>query len=268
MTTKKLEKRGEGGEDAVLWREPPILVGCIATFCVGVIGMISLLSPACAPNVLSFDVCTVNKLQYLYTATPNEVGDTLAGFAGAIAFIWIICTVWLQGSELKEQRKQFVRMAEAQSVEAKQLISLQAHARFLAKVERFFDVDSDWAGAADRLSVGPIEGGEEVRIFGLRNLDDAGSLRKFRLLLRRICERNELLLGYVQENQVLKRLSDAPLFDRLVQKLEEIRQDYRHIPEDQKEHFSRAGTDFDATLEALKNIRQESRLWVAEEGAP
>lgn len=42
-----------------------------------------------------------------FLASPaNEVGDTLAGFAGALAFVWIIVTVWLQALELKAQREE------------------------------------------------------------------------------------------------------------------------------------------------------------------
>ena len=39
-------------------------------------------------------------------APANEVGDTLAGFAGTLAFVWIIVTVWLQALELKAQREE------------------------------------------------------------------------------------------------------------------------------------------------------------------
>lgn len=35
----------------------------------------------------------------------NEIGDTFAGIAGVLAFLWIIITVWLQSQELSEQRK-------------------------------------------------------------------------------------------------------------------------------------------------------------------
>lgn len=43
---------------------------------------------------------------WFLSSPPNEIGDTLAGFAGAFAFIWIIITVWIQGHELREQRKE------------------------------------------------------------------------------------------------------------------------------------------------------------------
>lgn len=47
-----------------------------------------------------------SKWIYLFSASPNEIGDTLAGFAGTLAFIWIIVTVVLQSNELAEQRKE------------------------------------------------------------------------------------------------------------------------------------------------------------------
>ncbi|MBR9650118.1 hypothetical protein [Thalassovita aquimarina] len=42
----------------------------------------------------------------LLSSKPNEVGDALAGFSGALAFVWIIVTVWLQSKELAAQREE------------------------------------------------------------------------------------------------------------------------------------------------------------------
>jgi hypothetical protein len=42
----------------------------------------------------------------------NEIGDTFAGVAGVLAFLWIIVTVWLQSEELAEQRKELKRQAD------------------------------------------------------------------------------------------------------------------------------------------------------------
>lgn len=42
----------------------------------------------------------------LITSPPNEIGDTFAGIAGVLAFLWIIITVWLQSQELAAQRKE------------------------------------------------------------------------------------------------------------------------------------------------------------------
>lgn len=62
-------------------------------------------------------------------APANEIGDTLAGIAGVLAFLWIIVTVWLQSQELAAQReeleltrKEFSKMALAQE---KQVASLE-----------------------------------------------------------------------------------------------------------------------------------------------
>lgn len=48
-------------------------------------------------------VCTSNFEKFL-KSSPNEKGDTLAGLAGSLAFLWIIITVLLQSKELKLQR--------------------------------------------------------------------------------------------------------------------------------------------------------------------
>lgn len=45
------------------------------------------------------------RLWSLITAPPNEIGDAVAGVAGALAFLWIIVTVMLQSKELAAQRE-------------------------------------------------------------------------------------------------------------------------------------------------------------------
>ncbi len=68
------------------------------------------------------------KIWTLIKSPPNEIGDTLAGIAGALAFLWIIVTVQLQSRELRAQReelelarKEYAKMAEAQDVQSKVL---------------------------------------------------------------------------------------------------------------------------------------------------
>lgn len=61
---------------------------------------------------------------------PNEIGDTLAGIAGVLAFLWIIVTVWLQSMELKEQRKELqatrVELKLTRETQQEQLIAFKA----------------------------------------------------------------------------------------------------------------------------------------------
>jgi hypothetical protein len=83
--------------------------------------------------------CRANWATFL-TLSPNEVGDTLAGFAGALAFIWIVVTVWLQSSELaqqrevlREQKEEFKLMVAAQNAQVR---ALEAQALILENEQK------------------------------------------------------------------------------------------------------------------------------------
>lgn len=52
----------------------------------------------------------VAKFDQFVALKPSEMGDTLAGLFSALAFIWIIVTVFMQSRELNEQRKEFETM--------------------------------------------------------------------------------------------------------------------------------------------------------------
>lgn len=101
-----------------------------------------------------------SKFSYLISATPNEVGDTLAGVAGVLAFIWIIVTVAIQAEELRaqrevlrltrdemeEQRKATQEMAIAQKTQAEvleQQIDLLRHERELREIRRFEELQDE-----------------------------------------------------------------------------------------------------------------------------
>lgn len=75
----------------------------------------------------------MSKWQYLLQAPPNEIGDTLAGVAGSLAFIWVVVAVLFQATELREQREEFERMADAQSAQA---ISLRVQAQLFKDEQR------------------------------------------------------------------------------------------------------------------------------------
>lgn len=53
--------------------------------------------------------CQSNFKKFL-ESPPNEKGDTLAGVAGSLAFLWIIITVLLQSKELAMQRDEIEKM--------------------------------------------------------------------------------------------------------------------------------------------------------------
>jgi hypothetical protein len=60
---------------------------------------------------------------------PNEIGDTLAGIAGALAFLWIIVTVMLQSKELAAQREE-LKLTRAEFSLMNEVQSKQSFDRF------------------------------------------------------------------------------------------------------------------------------------------
>ncbi|WP_171236353.1 hypothetical protein [Ruegeria sp. HKCCA6837] len=87
----------------------------------------------------SDDVC-LTKFGVFLASKPNEVGDTLAGFAGALAFVWIIVTVCLQTLELAEQRKELSATREelrlSREAQQNQLAALRAQAEIFQDERR------------------------------------------------------------------------------------------------------------------------------------
>nr|WP_319948579.1 hypothetical protein [uncultured Shimia sp.] len=78
----------------------PVNIGWLATLIIFGIAIWAGFSEYCVESG-----CT-NKFAVLSDSRPNEIGDTLAGFAGALAFVWIIVTVALQSKELAAQREE------------------------------------------------------------------------------------------------------------------------------------------------------------------
>ncbi len=92
-----------------------MVLGYVLTATVLLLFCISMTSwPDCSGN----GPCRTNWEYLRYSSSPNEIGDTLAGFAGSLAFVWLVVTVLLQSKELREQRVEFEAMADAQRAQA------------------------------------------------------------------------------------------------------------------------------------------------------
>ncbi|MGI9367570.1 MAG: hypothetical protein ACR2O2_01920, partial [Ruegeria sp.] len=63
----------------------------------------------------------------------NEIGDTLAGVAGVLAFLWIIITIWLQSQELAAHRKELKLARQAQE---KQLETMEKQANIFLQEQQ------------------------------------------------------------------------------------------------------------------------------------
>jgi hypothetical protein len=75
----------------------------------------------------------IPKWPELSVASPNTIGDTLAGFVAPLAFLWLIVATWLQRQELGLQRKE---LAESRQVLAGQQRELENTARENAEQTR------------------------------------------------------------------------------------------------------------------------------------
>lgn len=151
-----------------IWKEPAFVVGIVLTVLVlGGFAYTLFLWP--------MNDTYATKWAYLRNAQPNEIGDTLAGVAGTLAFVWIVVTVWLQATDLREQRQEFRRMSIAQEAQAavlekqreifqdeqRQRDELQALALFEEVCREVLEIADELAGlswfhAEDKQSVSSI----------------------------------------------------------------------------------------------------------------
>ncbi len=101
-----------------LWREVDSTIK-IALF-ITLVFLTAVFLFSFTPVCVGDDNCKATGYSYFATSTPNEVGDALAGLAGSLAFLWLITTVFLQGKELREQRKELrlSRVAQQDQVKA------------------------------------------------------------------------------------------------------------------------------------------------------
>ncbi len=94
--------------------------------------------------------CSVKECQRNWArfiaSPPNEIGDTLAGLSGGLAFLWIIVAVFLQGQELREQRKELALTREelrlAREAQEQQLLVMQKQADIFEDEKRRRDQDA------------------------------------------------------------------------------------------------------------------------------
>jgi hypothetical protein len=85
--------------------------------------------------VASLSVCEPDAADCLSTwdrfwkASPNEMGDTLAGLSGGLVLIWVVASVFMQNRELRETRKEVA----GQRIEMEQQrVATEAMARAMA----------------------------------------------------------------------------------------------------------------------------------------
>ncbi|MFY0636116.1 MAG: hypothetical protein JXQ91_20065 [Vannielia sp.] len=105
----------------------PLLVGRALTKAFAIFVALLLLLPQHHDGHWSW------RLTSFLLAPPNELGDTLAGIAGVLAFLWIIVTVWLQSQELAAQREE-LSLARIES--AKMASAMEAQTEVFLEEQR------------------------------------------------------------------------------------------------------------------------------------
>lgn len=113
-----------------------MLWGVAVTALVAGVAVWMAILPVCGFDASGAEHCE-SKWAHFLASTPNEVGDTLAGFAGVLAFVWIIVTVWLQAQELSEQRQELANQRE--EMEGQRKASEEMAKAMAVQAEVFFD---------------------------------------------------------------------------------------------------------------------------------
>lgn len=101
----------EKTEKKQLFYKEPMFWGVAATVVILLLALFLGVSETCSRSFIGSESCATKWTLFL-ASPPNEVGDALAGFAGALAFVWIIVTVAMQSIELREQREELSRTRE------------------------------------------------------------------------------------------------------------------------------------------------------------
>lgn len=90
------------------WRyDNPIIWGIFASLMIVVFGAWLANRKDCT------DTICIGKYSQFLALPPNGVGDTLAGFAGALALVWIVVTLMVQQMEIAASKEQAEKTASA-----------------------------------------------------------------------------------------------------------------------------------------------------------
>ncbi|AUR00328.1 hypothetical protein [Phaeobacter inhibens] len=260
-----------------IWTEWSFVAGVVVT-----VAVLGLFSWSLTFPVLADGQEFSSKWLYLKQATPNEIGDTLAGVAGSLAFVWVVVAVLLQATELREQREEFERMADAQSaqaevlkkqaavfeIEQKQRDELRAEQLFNEKLRSLINEirESSSKGVHWAFSNGPFideDVGFDGEVHGISlakyiseevTIDEA--ILKFR---ERLSTMHEAIWDYLHQSvdYLLPEKTDS--IPQIVSKLEKIADMHSELSLSQQERLSRMRLKEISV--ALIELQEAPELW-------
>jgi len=213
-----------------------------------------------------------SRAAHLWNAPANELGDTLAGIAGALAFVWLAVAVFLQKTELALQRQELAaqraeweKMSEALEAQAR-VFEDEQRERAERRSDREFDAMLDLLGRQlwDREGkshywfwTDPITGGDSLTIF--RDHPAFKGDEKIRQTMRHVAE----VANRVSSQQdAYETRPDRDVYERVSNLLSELVR--------LQESMSGAGRwragdlSLAAAHDAMRKLLETKRAWGAE----
>ncbi|MCK8464274.1 hypothetical protein MUY35_10465 [Aliiroseovarius sp. S1339] len=239
----------ERGTEKKLIVQSPMFWAVVATLAVFGFGLWAANQEVCAVDFWGTQSCSGTKWHAFLNASPNEVGDTLAGFAGALAFVWLIATVVLQGQELREQRQEFEKMADAQSKQVELLIHQgkifedeQRQRNELRAKEHFESILFEIALTLESLSLSLYSvarnslGGSQVTVFGSCAREELG----VDAYLRKMSFETNSFFWKVKSNILnpgveIEKIKGVDDWEAVVKHVDVVGQLYDRLSEDQRQ---------------------------------
>ncbi|UWS07433.1 hypothetical protein [Phaeobacter inhibens] len=214
------------------------------------------------------------------TSPSNEIGDTLAGIASALAFLWIIVTVMLQSKELREQREELkltrkahqqqvsilVKQASIYEIEQKDRAEERAKRQFdqmLKALAELLGNEREWGQSWVPASTRPHMIDLGVSVFDkLKEPQDADDAIKQAVSSSQLCR--ETLDGYITSQTSFSKSGKSDAYVACLAFLKEVMGLYYGLGPDQKLRF-----DFLGLAQLSENLQAilEMDIWSESDAA-
>lgn len=138
----------EGAEKK--WWQNPMTWGWVGTGLMLVVFVVVMVTSSCDSTLIG-ETCETRWSQFA-NSSPNEVGDAMAGWAGSLAFLWIVVTVLMQREELQAQREELALtrgVAEEQRAALEGQVAGMAEQRFESA---FFEMLGFWSHVVETVT--------------------------------------------------------------------------------------------------------------------
>lgn len=228
------------------------------------------------------ETCEMRLTSFL-DAPANEVGDTLAGLAGGLAFLWIVITVLLQGKELAAQRQELaltrMEMVEQRKATQDMARSMQAQAlvreregqqlheqsakelfdQLLSSFLKFCETRSigTWEYLETRVGMGGSKG--SLSPVGYRNSGSLSVDRSMQVIRQEIVSSISQIVDFHERGLIVEYPEKDADMDQALSMLCELETLWAQLSAAQQSRFDSLGIR--EMKVALSNLEGEKGLW-------